>query len=127
MGRAWAKNILSTSHRVELVGWVDVIDGKARQAISELDIDGAKDIRDFVSLTEALTVTKPDFVIDVSIPEAHEEVTVTALRYGAAVLGENPMPVSLTSADRIRAACFVAPTLYIVSESTGYVRGLFGF
>ena len=44
MGRAWARNVLSSSHRVELVGWVDVIDGKARQAISELDIDDASEV-----------------------------------------------------------------------------------
>ena len=127
MGRAWAKNILSNSHRVELVGWVDVVDGKARQAISELDIDHANNIRDFTALPEALSVTKPDFVIDVSIPEAHEDVTVTALGYGVPVLGEKPMSVSLASAHRMLAAAADAQKLYMVSQSRRYDSGLVAF
>ena len=127
MGRAWAKNILSTSHRVELVGWVDIMDGKARQAISELSDFGATNIRDFVSLTEALTVTKPDFVVDVSIPEAHEDVANTALRHGVAVLGEKPMSVSLSSAHRMLAAAADAQKLYMVSQSRRYDSGLLAF
>ena len=127
MGRAWAKNILSTSHRVELVGWVDIMDGKARQAISELSDFGATNIRDFHSLTEALTIMKPEFVVDVSIPEAHEDVTITALRHGVAVLGEKPMSVSLSSAHRMLTAATDAQKLYMVSQSRRYDSGLLAF
>jgi len=127
MGRAWAKNILSSNDRVELVGWVDIMDGKARQAISELSDFGATNIRDFYSLTDALTFTKPDFVVDVSVPEAHEDVTITALRHGVAVLGEKPMSVSLSSAHRMLAAAADAQQFYMVSQSRRYDSGLVAF
>jgi predicted dehydrogenase len=127
MGRAWAKNILATSHRVQLVGWVDIVDGKAKQAISELTDTGAGSILDFSSLEEALEVAKPDFVVDVSIPEAHEIVTVTALRHGIAVLGEKPMSVSLSSARRMLAAADASHKLYMVSQSRRYDSALVAF
>lgn len=127
MGRAWARNLLASHNRVQICGWVDVVAGKAREALLELDGVGVDSVPDFVNLENALAVTKPDFVVDVSIPEAHEDVTITALRHGVAVLGEKPMTVSLESARRMLDAAGDAHRLYMVSQSRRYDSGLVGF
>ena len=127
MGRAWARSLLASDDRVQLCGWVDVVPGKAREALMELGDVTLNALPDFVNLEQALTVTKPDFVVDVSIPEAHEEVTLTALRHGVAVLGEKPMTVSLESARRMMAAAGECHRLYMVSQSRRYDAGLVGF
>ena len=88
MGRAWARNILAAYPRVLLVGWVDIVPGLAEGGIADLadSLHGA--VLPFTDLEEAINVTKPDFVVDVTVPEAHEAVTVMALNLGVPVLGE---------------------------------------
>ncbi len=52
----------------------------------------------FTSLTEALNATNANLVFDVTIPEAHEEVVLTALKAGCDVFGEKPLAASLAAA-----------------------------
>ena len=127
MGRAWARNLLASDDCVQICGWVDIVPGKAREAISELGDVALCSVPDFVNLEQALMVTKPDFVVDASIPESHEDVTISGLRHGVAVLGEKPMTVSLDGARRMLAAAGDAHRLYMVSQSRRYDSGLVGF
>jgi len=127
MGRAWAINLLASDDCVQICGWVDIVPGKAREAFSELGDVALCSVPDFVNLEQALMVTKPDFVVDASIPESHEDVTISGLRHGVAVLGEKPMTVSLDSARRMLAAAGDAHRLYMVSQSRRYESGLVGF
>jgi predicted dehydrogenase len=127
MGRAWAINLLASDDCVQICGWVDIVPGKAREAFSELGDVALCSVPDFVNLEQALMVTKPDFVVDASIPESHEDVTISGLRHGVAVLGEKPMTVSLDSARRMLAAAGDAHRLYMVSQSRRYDSGLVGF
>lgn len=127
MGKAWARNLLSAKGPVALVGWVDIVAGKVEDAIAEVDPSQSFSIVSFTDLAEALDSVKPDFVVDASVPEAHEAVTIAALERGVAVLGEKPMTVSLAGAQRMVAVAHSAKTLYMVSQSRRYDAGLLTF
>lgn len=118
MGRAWARNLNSHSE-VEIVAWVDVQPGQVEYACEEVGIS----VPSFGSLTSALHSVRADFVVDVSVPESHEEITVQALEAGLPVLGEKPMSVSMDSALRMVAASEKAGKLYMVSQSRRYNGG----
>lgn len=123
MGRAWARNI-STSGRAELAHWVDIRPGAAASAVQELQLAsvGTHD-----SLTDALAVGDFDFVVDVTVPEAHCAVTCEALAAGFPVLGEKPMAASLEEARRMIAASEASQKLYMVSQSRRYDGRLTAF
>jgi len=127
MGRAWARNLLEASQRVHLVGWVDIVEGKAYEAYVDLNQSVTCQLDVFSDLEGALAATNPDFIVDVTIPEAHESVTITALRHGVAVLGEKPMSISLDSAHRMLTASAETSKMYTVSQSRRYDAGLSTF
>jgi predicted dehydrogenase len=116
MGRAWAKN-LSASDQVALSGWVDIRPSAAAQAAQELSIDVPYTSDD---LERALAELRPDFLVDVTIPEAHHDVTLMALAAGVPVLGEKPMADTLERARAMVAASERAGKLYMVSQSRRY-------
>src|SRR5690349_1339099 len=87
MGRSWGRN-LKDCEETEVVGWVDIRPEAAALAADEFGFSG---IYTGADLGKALTETRPDFVVDVTIPEAHRDVTVQALGAGVPVLGEKPM------------------------------------
>src|SRR5688572_30675718 len=87
MGRAWGRN-LRENEQVEVVGWVDLRPGVAAEAAAET---GWSQAETELGLTEALARLRPDFVVDVTIPEAHHDVTLEVLAAGVPVLGEKPM------------------------------------
>jgi predicted dehydrogenase len=122
MGRTWAKNLLE-NEQVELAGWVDVIPGQVERSAAEV---GAK-VSAFTSVETGLRETKPDFVVDVSIPEAHEEITIQCLNQGVPVIGEKPMSTSIASAKRMVRASEVNGILYMVSQSRRYNKNLYAF
>lgn len=115
MGRAWAKNLDGNSE-TNVVAWVDVQEGQVERSNAELGTNFPA----FRSLKEAIESTSADFVVDVSIPEAHEAVTIEALEAGLPVLGEKPMSTSMESARRMVAASERAGKLYMVSQSRRY-------
>ncbi|MBI1334270.1 MAG: gfo/Idh/MocA family oxidoreductase [Armatimonadetes bacterium] len=115
MGRAWARNLVSNPE-TEIAAWVDVVPGQVEQSSQEVGIE----VPAFVSLSDALRAVEADFVVDVSVPEAHEAVTIEALEAGLPVLGEKPMSVSMESARRMVAASERAGKLYMVSQSRRY-------
>jgi len=123
MGQAWAKN-LRDCPEAQTTGWVDIRPGAVDEAIDELQLTGIKSYDD---LGKALAELRPDFVVDVTIPEAHREVTITALAAGVPVLGEKPMADSMASARQMIAASERAGKLYMVSQSRRYDARLLAF
>lgn len=117
MGRGWGNNLVKHADKVELVGWADIRDGAAEAAADELKLSG---IWTGTDLEKALAETKPDFVVDVTIPEAHRDVTVTALGAGVPVIGEKPMAHSMEAAREMVAASEKSGKLYMVSQSRRY-------
>jgi predicted dehydrogenase len=116
MGRAWAKN-LSANGDVELAGWVDIRPGAAQQAADDLQLAVAYCGDD---LERALAELRPDFLVDVTVPEAHHDVTLLALGAGIPVLGEKPMADSMARARAMVAASERSGKLYMVSQSRRY-------
>jgi predicted dehydrogenase len=116
MGKAWARNI-AASKECRLVGWVDIRPGAASAAAAELGYD---DVECGDSLTEIIERSAPDFVVDVTVPEAHREVVTTALRLGFPVIGEKPMATSLAEAREMVHTSESTGKLYMVSQSRRY-------
>src|SRR6266545_763860 len=116
MGRQWAKN-LAAHQDVAIAGWIDLRPDAAAQAAHELGIDVGATGTD---LEQALAELRPDFLVDVTIPEAHHDVTLTALAAGVPVIGEKPMADTMERARAMVAASERANTLYMVSQSRRY-------
>ena len=116
MGQQWAKN-LAAHEDVEIAGWIDLQPDAAAQAAETLGITVGTTGSD---LERALAELRPDFLVDVTIPEAHHDVTLMALAAGVPVLGEKPMASSLEQAREMVAASERAGKLYMVSQSRRY-------
>jgi predicted dehydrogenase len=123
MGQTWARNLLDCDD-VELIAWVDLRKEAAAEAARKLDM---RDVFIGATLGEALNDCRPDFVVDVSIPEAHHDVTLEALAAGLPVLGEKPMADSMERARAMVSAADRAGKLYMVSQSRRYHAGLATF
>ncbi len=116
MGRGWARN-LHLNPDVRTLGWVGIRSGAAAAAIEKLQLP---QIRAYENLEKALPELKPDFVVDVTVPEAHHDVTLASLAAGAHVLGEKPMADSMDRARAMVEASEKAGRLYMVSQSRRY-------
>lgn len=120
MGRGWGKNLRDCPD-TQVAAWVDVVPGAAALAVDELGLHGVVTGCD---LEAAIGVTRPDFVVDVSPPAAHRDVTVAALSRGIPVLGEKPMAATMEQAREMVAASERTGTLYMVSQNRRYDRNL---
>lgn len=116
MGRAWGKN-LHECEQVSLCGWVDLRPETAQQAVQDLGLTNVTVTDD---LDRAIAELKPDFLVDVTIPEAHHDVTIKALRAGIPVIGEKPMATSMEQARHMVATSEETGVLYMVSQSRRY-------
>ena len=123
MGKTWAKNITANTD-VTLAGWIDIRPGAAAAGADELGIQAEFYGAD---LATALRVVKPDFVVDVTIPEAHHDVTIACLVAGIPVIGEKPMAVSMDQARRMVAASERTGVRYMVSQSRRYDARLWAY
>lgn len=103
--------------KVEILALVDLNLDTARQRASQhgLDVEISDD------LAKTLRTHRPDFVLDLTIPEAHAKVTCTALKMGIPVLGEKPMASSLAEARRMVRTAEQNKTLYAVSQSRRWI------
>ena len=98
---------------VEVVGVVDIKRKAAEGRISEwaLACPASTDQR------ATLARTRPDFVVDCTVPEAHCRVTCAALRAGCHVIGEKPMASSMAEARRMVRTAEQTGKMYMVSQS----------
>src|SRR5689334_15955337 len=74
MGRGWGRTLRDTPD-VTLAGWVDTRPGIAAEAAAEVGLTPAYLGPD---LDAAIAESHPDFVLDVTPPEAHREITERA-------------------------------------------------
>ena len=120
MGRSWGRN-LAACEDVTIAGWIDVRLDAATEAVAALSLS---DVYVGADLEDAIGATQADFVVDVTVPESHYDVTLTALRHGLPVLGEKPMADNMARAREMVAAADRAGQLYMVSQSRRYHAGL---
>ena len=126
ISRAWM-HATAQMDDVEYVGLVDLHKKAAQERAEEFKLDEAKVGSD---LAEILAATKPDIVFDCTIPEAHVDVTLTALRHGCHVLGEKPLADSMAHAQKMVAAAAAARKQYAVIQNRRFdprIRSLRAF
>jgi predicted dehydrogenase len=101
------------TEKVEIRGIVDLNVENARSQAEkyELDVELSDDLK------ATLKKCQPDFVVDLTVPDAHCKVTCTALRSGCHVIGEKPMANSMAEARRMVKASEDSGKLYMVSQS----------
>jgi len=101
------------TEKVQVVGVVDLVRARAKAQIAkyELDCGAATDLKATVKKT------RPDFVVDCTVPEAHCPVTRTALRAGCHVVGEKPMASNMAEARRMVRTAERTHKMYMVSQS----------
>ena len=87
MSQTWL-TALRDLDNVEIVGLVDRVEEAAQTRAAQFGLPAATIGTD---LAAVLDRTAPDMVFDVTVPEAHAGVTLTALAHGCHVLGEKPM------------------------------------
>jgi len=108
---AWAPHIIR--EELELAAVVDIDPDGARRRLQASGI--ACEVSD--DLARTLQRVAPSFVIDLTVPEAHADVTCAALEAGCHVLGEKPMASSMEAARRMVATAAKTGKLYMVSQS----------
>jgi len=108
---AWLPPLKAES--VDIVAVVDVRLSAAEQRIEEYGLDAEAS----TDLNAMLAKHGPDFIVDLTVPEAHCEVTCTALRAGVHVVGEKPMASSMEEARAMVVAAEETGKLYMVSQS----------
>ena len=120
MGRHWL-DVIGQSTDVRLVGLADLDLATAQRAAAGA---GFADVEVTATLTELLDRVEADAVVNVTIPEAHAEVSTTALLSGLAVLCEKPVAHTTSAALSMVAAAEVSGRLLMVSQSRRYWRNL---
>jgi predicted dehydrogenase len=99
--------------KVQVVGVVDLDLDRAKGRIAEYGLDCSAS----TDLKGALRKARPDFVVDLTVPEAHCKVTCAALKAGFHVVGEKPMASSMAEARRMVRAAEQSGKMYMVSQS----------
>jgi len=101
------------AEKVDVACVVDLNVSRARKRIAKhgLDCPASDD------LAGALRRHSPDFVVDLTVPEAHCQVTCAALKAGCHVIGEKPMASSMAEARRMVRTAERTGKMYMVSQS----------
>lgn len=99
--------------KVEIPAVVDLNIEAARKRIREYGLDSEAS----VDMKTMLRRHKPDFVVDLTVPESHCRVTCAALKAGCHVIGEKPMASSMAEARKMVRTSEETGLLYMVSQS----------
>jgi predicted dehydrogenase len=102
--------------QIEIVGLVDI----AEQAAVERAVEFGLSAPTGGDLAAMLDRTRPDVLFNCTIPEAHLEVTLTALDHGCHVLGEKPLADSMDNARKMVAAAQQADRILAVIQNRRY-------
>ena len=116
MGKVWL-DAVQRSPDVEFAACVEINPEIADAQAAACGLD-----RDLIlpSLPEALANVQADFVIDVTPPQFHRQISLTALDAGLPVLSEKPLASTLDDARAIAAAAERAGLLHSVAQNYRY-------
>ncbi len=115
ISRAWLKATQSMDD-VVYVGLVDI----NREAAQKLAQEFGLQVPIGTDLEAMLRRTGPEVVFNCTVPEAHREVTLTALGHGCHVLGEKPLADSMENARAMVEAAQRAGKLLAVIQNRRY-------
>lgn len=111
ISNAWFPPLIQEG--VDVAAVVDLNIETARAQIKKYELKAAAS----TDLEATLEQHRPDFVIDLTIPEAHRQVTITALQAGYPVLGEKPMATNMDDAREMVRVSSETGKMYAVSQS----------
>ena len=106
------------AERVDVKAVADLDLSRARERIEKYEL-AAEPTTDFKA---AIRKHRPDFVVDVTVPDVHCTVTCAALRLGSHVIGEKPMATTMSQARRMVAASEKYDRMYMVSQSRRWMK-----
>lgn len=106
---------------LRITGLVDIVREAAEQRAEEFGLEDALIETDLHCALERLD---PEVVFNCTVPEAHREVTLAALRSGCHVLSEKPLADSMESAREMVAAAQQAERLFAVLQNRRYHAGI---
>ena len=113
MAQGWIERTLKKP-RLQLAGLVDIRRESAEKTASKY---GLPPSIVYGSLKEALAGASPHAVFDITVPTAHYDVTLQALKAGCHVLGEKPLSDNLRHARQMCASSRKARRLYMVTQN----------
>ena len=108
---AWLPGVKAED--LEVVAVVDLQLEAAQRRIDEFGL-GAKASTDLAAVLEA---ESPDFVLDLTVPEARAQVVTAALTAGCHVLSEKPMAASMAEAKELLELSKRTGKLFMVSQN----------
>lgn len=117
MSSVWLDCLQTIPDDVEVVGLVDMHPAAAEAKRAAYHLDQARTGAD---LDAVLSATRPDLVIDLTTPEAHYHVVMTALRHGCHVLGEKPLAASMQQAREMVSTAAAAGRCYAIMQNRRY-------
>ncbi len=111
ISNVWFRQLIA--EKVKVVAVVDIRREAAEGQVAKFGLDAEVS----TDLAATLERTRPDFVVDLTVPEAHCEVTCTALEAGCHVVSEKPMAASMAEARKMVGTAERTGKLYMVSQS----------
>ena len=111
-------SIATKMDEVEYVGLCDLNPDAARARKDQFALDCPV----FADIETALEATRPDAIIDCTIPAAHTPTAIAAFEQGAHVLCEKPMADSMENARRALDAARRYNRKYVVAQNYRYKR-----
>ncbi|GCE16251.1 Gfo/Idh/MocA family protein [Dictyobacter kobayashii] len=116
MSGAWLE-AASQMPEIEIVGLVDIFEEAARKKAADFQLP---DAIIGTELANVLEQTKVDAVFNCTIPEAHYEVTMAALKHGCHVLSEKPLADSMEHAREMLLTARQAGKIFSVIQNRRY-------
>jgi predicted dehydrogenase len=116
MGNAWLRAV-QDSAEVAYAGFVEVNEAVAAEQVAKYGLAG---LPVFKSLDEALHQVQADGVINVTPPQFHKAVSLTALEAGVPVLSEKPLADTRQAALEIVATAERTGVLHMVTQNYRY-------
>lgn len=116
MGNAWLRAV-TESPNVEYAALVEVNDAIAAEQVNRFGLQG---IGVYKTLAEALKAVHTDGVINVTPPQFHQDVSVTALEAGIPVLSEKPLADTFEAAQAIVDKANATGILHVVTQNYRY-------
>lgn len=104
-------------------------------ALVDINPDNAKRMADnykldcgiFTQLDEAIEATGANLVFNITIPDAHKDIVLTALSRGCDVLGEKPMSSTMEEAEEMISAAEKYNRSYSVMQNRRYLKNIRAF
>jgi predicted dehydrogenase len=107
----------------EIVAAVDIYKKSAEQKIEDYELN----CEAYEDLAAAIKETGADIVFDVTIPDAHRTVALTAFENGCDVLGEKPMASTMEFAEEMARAAEYHNKFYAVMQNRRYNKNIRDF